>query len=393
MAAIPEAELSLLLNLENDAELLREFVNESQEHLQNIELGVLVLEDKRTDAATLNSIFRAFHTFKGGSGLLNLTPINHLAHELESLLDLARQQKLTMNSEIINLILEGGDVLKQFIHEIGRRLNGQSTGDPLQIPTQDLISRVRAVVHGEPAPVKVMPPAPASVLPPTLCEAPAVAPAAKAAGGSARQAASADTPTPAQPNVTSSVKVDILKLDSLIDLVGELVIGQSLVTQDTDVRSIQSQHLARNLAQVGRITNELQRTAMSLRMVPIRPTFQKMQRLVRDLAARSGKQVQLTTSGEETELDRTIVEVINDPICHMVRNSVDHGLEKPEVRLAAGKTAMGNLHLHANHQGGNIVIEIRDDGAGLNVERIMAKAIEKGRSNRMTSSVRRRSST
>jgi two-component system chemotaxis sensor kinase CheA len=176
----------------------------------------------------------------------------------------------------------------------------------------------------------------------------------------------------------SSVKVDTLKLDSMVDLVGEMVIAQSLVVQNRALSEVQDQQLSRDLAQLGRITKELQRTAMSLRMVPIRPTFQKMNRLVRDTAAKVGKQAQLVMEGEETELDRTIVEELSDPLIHMIRNSIDHGLEKPSVREQRGKPVQGTVWLKAFHQGGNIVIEIKDDGNGLDRDRIRAKAIEKG---------------
>jgi two-component system chemotaxis sensor kinase CheA len=187
---------------------------------------------------------------------------------------------------------------------------------------------------------------------------------------------SVSLPVPAA--TATSVKVDTSKLDSLVDLVGELVIAQSQVSQDPALQTIESRLLTRNLAQVGRITRELQRTAMALRMVPIRQTFQKMTRLVRDSAARMGKQIELTMSGEDTELDRIVVEEISDPLIHMVRNSVDHGIEKPEVRQQRGKPACGTVHLTACHQGGNIVIEIKDDGAGLNTEKLLAKAIQQG---------------
>jgi two-component system chemotaxis sensor kinase CheA len=176
----------------------------------------------------------------------------------------------------------------------------------------------------------------------------------------------------------SAIKVDTLKLDSLIDLVGELVIAQSLVVQNPELNTLRSEQLNRDLAQLGHISKDLQRTAMSLRMVPIRGMFQKMHRLVRDLTAKTGKQVQLLTEGEDTELDRTVVEEISDPLVHMIRNSVDHGIEKPEVRRQRGKSAQGLIWLKAYHRGGNIVVEIRDDGSGLDRDRILAKALEKG---------------
>jgi two-component system chemotaxis sensor kinase CheA len=384
--AAAQTEPALTLNLESDGELLREFINESQEHLQNIENGVLVLEDNPKDADTLNSIFRAFHTFKGGSGFLNLTPIKNLAHELESLLDAARQHKLTIDSAIIDLILQGGDTLKAFVAQIGAQLNGAGAGQPLVVPTLTLIARVQAVLShpgaaaapaAKPSPAPAPAPAPeAAKVVPFIAPAPATgAPPPAAAPAAEKPKPAAATPAPA---AAGFVKVDTGKLDSLIDLVGELVISESMVVQDRDLLSLPSRNLARNLAQLRRITSELQRTAMSLRMVPIRATFQKMTRLVRDLAAAQHKQVQLVFAGEDTELDRNIVEELSDPLVHMIRNSADHGIELPEARVAKGKPALGTIHLRAFHQGGCIVIQIQDDGGGLNKERILAKAVEKG---------------
>lgn len=398
-----EAEEAFSLNLESDAELLREFINESHEHLQNIELGVLALEENPSDNDTLNSIFRSFHTFKGGSGFLNLRPVNHLAHELESLLDLARQHQLAISSPVINVILAGRDTLKAFVTAIEQQLTGQSPVAPICIPIQQLIGRVRDVVAGggqAPAevPVPKTPVAPAVAAVPAP---PAVTPAVRsveappapnanisdakpAPAEPAPDAASNPAPNPGQgasaKNVSSglSVKVDTGKLDALVDVVGELVISQSLVAQDPSIEGIESQQLTRNMAQLSRLTKDLQRIAMSLRMVPIRSTFQKMTRLVRDLAAKETKQVQLILAGEDTELDRTIVEEISDPLVHMIRNSVDHGIERSEVRLERGKPAQGTIQLRAYHEGGNIVIEIEDDGGGLNRDRILAKAVSQG---------------
>ena len=174
------------------------------------------------------------------------------------------------------------------------------------------------------------------------------------------------------------VKLDTWKLDALIDLVGELVIAQSMVVQDPDVQGLESRNLARSLRQLGRTTSELQRNAMSLRMVPVRSAFQKMTRLVRDIAIQQKKEVQLVLEGEETELDRNIVEKLGDPLVHMIRNAVDHGIELPADRLAAGKPALGTVKLSASHQRGGILIRIQDDGKGLDAGRILAKAIERG---------------
>ena len=351
----------LVLSLDSDRELLAEFINESQEHLQNIENGVLVLEDDPANADTLNTIFRAFHTFKGSSGFLNLLPIQALAHELESLLAAARQHKLALSSPIIDVILEGGDTLKKFTTQILAQLNGNHAGQPILVPTAGLIARVKAILTNPSAPVAA--PLMAVVATPVEQDDPSARIASASAVGN---------------SAAGFVKVDTAKLDSLIDLVGELVITESMVVQDTDLHSLPSRHLARNLAQLRRITSELQRTAMSLRMVPIRATFQKMTRLVRDLSAKQGKQAELVLSGEETELDRNIVEEISGPLVHMIRNAADHGVEKPEARLAKGKPALGTIHLRAFHRGGNIVIQIQDDGNGLNKEKLLAKAREQG---------------
>jgi two-component system chemotaxis sensor kinase CheA len=183
---------------------------------------------------------------------------------------------------------------------------------------------------------------------------------------------------PVKEQSSGFVKLDTAKLDALIDLVGELVIAQSMVVQDPSIQSLDSRTLARSLRQLSRTTSELQRNAMSLRMVPVRAAFQKMTRLVRDIGAQQKKQVQLLLEGEETELDRNIVEKLGDPLVHMIRNAVDHGLESPQERVANGKPALGTVRLSASHQRGGILIRIQDDGRGLNADKILAKGIERG---------------
>lgn len=365
--AAAAASEEIVLNLKENEDLLREFIEESKEHLQEIELGVLALEESPEDEESLNAIFRAFHTLKGGSGFLNLGPINRLAHELESLLELARQHQLRLEGNTINLVLGGADTLKAMVEAVQRQVTG---ADPLQpIPTeiQPWIERVQAAVkaceNGEASSAGPSEPAgftPTIVAPPKTDEA--------AAGKAEAQSKSN----------SGIVKVDTGKLDSLMDLVGEMVVAQSQVAQNVDSVATQNQQLMRNLAQLRRITNELQRTAMSLRMVPIRGTFQKMTRLVRDLSTKAGKMVELQISGADTELDRSIIEEISSPLVHMIRNAVDHGLETPEARTAKGKPAKGTIWLRAFHQGGNVVIEIADDGAGLDRQRILSKGIERG---------------
>ncbi|MEI6032823.1 MAG: chemotaxis protein CheW [Verrucomicrobiae bacterium] len=357
--ALPtEADDLAILDPGADSDLLKEFANEAAEHLENIEHGVLFLEDNPGDTDTIASIFRAFHTIKGGSGFLGITPINRLAHELESLLDLVRTGQLPVSRPIVELILEGADTFRNYVNELQSQLAGQSPFQPVLIPSAHLRAKVRAIVSP-----------PAGTAPLAAVEAPAAA-----------AAAAAPTSGPARSSgpVGGMIKVDIQKFDSLMDLVGELVIAQSLVAQDPGLSSTKSQNLLRNMSQMGMITNGLQKAAMSLRMVPIRSTFQKMNRLVRDTAVAKGKFVELVLRGEDTEMDRTIVEELADPLLHMVRNSVDHGIEQPEERAAAGKPQSGTIRLSASHVGGNILVEISDDGAGLRADAILAKAIERG---------------
>ena len=348
------------INLEADGDILHEFSNEAREHLDNIEQGVLVLEDQPDDAEMLSSIFRAFHTFKGASGFLRLMPVNRLSHELENLLDLARSGKLVLNPFVIDLILEGRDVLKKFTDELQLQLSGEKPVEPIHVAVNKLVQRVRGVIENPTAP-------PTEPKPSETEEGKPDAPAPKSSGGSDSVKA-----------VSNVMKVDTRKFDSLVELVGELVIAQSQVSQHPDLVNLGSRQVTRNLSQLSTIALELQKIAMSLRMVAIKGTFQKMIRLVRDLNASTGKSVDLVITGEDTEMDRTMVEELADPLMHMIRNSVDHGIEPLEKRLESGKSEKGTVRLSAFHQGGSIVVEIADDGAGLNTRRILDKAVERG---------------
>jgi two-component system chemotaxis sensor kinase CheA len=174
------------------------------------------------------------------------------------------------------------------------------------------------------------------------------------------------------------VKVDTQKLDGVVDMVGELVITQAMLGKDIERLASQDNKIYSTLSQLSRITSDLQRTSMSLRMVAIRQTFQKMTRLVRDLSKKSGKPVSLEMVGEDTEIDRTMVDDIYDPLVHMVRNAIDHGIEDPDARKTAGKPEKGRITLKAYHKGGNIVIQISEDGKGLDREKIVRRAVEKG---------------
>ena len=276
------------------------------------------------------------------------------------MLDLARSGKLVLNPFVIDLILEGRDVLKKFTDELQLQLSGEKPVEPIHVAVNKLVQRVRGVIENPTAP-------PTEPKPSETEEGKPDAPAPKSSGGSDSVKA-----------VSNVMKFDTRKFDSLVELVGELVIAQSQVSQHPDLVNLGSRQVTRNLSQLSTIALELQKIAMSLRMVAIKGTFQKMIRMVRDLNASTGKSVDLVITGEDTEMDRTMVEELADPLMHMIRNSVDHGIEPLEKRLESGKSEKGTVRLSAFHQGGSIVVEIADDGAGLNTRRILDKAVERG---------------
>jgi two-component system chemotaxis sensor kinase CheA len=389
--------------LASDPELLNDFIVESKEHLTSIELQLLTLDQDPANAEAIHAIFRGFHTIKGMAGFLDLDAVRQVAHEVETILDLARNGALQITAAVVDCILESKDYLNRCLGELEGVLQGgqaqaisvdaalietirnlSSNGDkPADVPvtgeaelqgtvaaaptapqppdtvTEGMVELARelsSAAHIEPSDETVQITVPdSSTLPDN-----SMAKAAEAKSSGAR-----------------SIKVDTAKLDYLVDMVGEMVIAQSLVKHDPDLATGLKPRLGRNLSQLARITDDVQRTAMSMRMIPVGQLFQKTGRLVRDLSRKHGKQVDLEMQGEDTELDRNIVEELADPLMHMVRNAIDHGIETPEERLAHGKAATARLTLKAGHHAGHIVIQVSDDGRGLDCEKILRKAREK----------------
>jgi len=350
LASAPE-NTSMPNAISQDPELVGDFVHEASEHLATIESQILILEQDPTGADPLNAAFRGFHTIKGLAGFLALGDIRAVSHEVETLLDLARNQRLLLTPAIIDVVLESADYLKRAIAWVQAGLQGSTGAAP---PFDELVRKVHAALERKQAVPQVAKPETARTRP-------------------------ANAETSKQDVDTSfSLRVDAGKLDYMMDMVGELVIAQSLITHDSAIVAMESGPLQRNLQQLGRITADVQRVAMNMRMTPVSQLFGRMHRLVRDLTRKNGKKVRLELAGEETELDKTIIEQLADPMMHMVRNSLDHGIEGPEERAAAGKPCEGVLRLAASHQAGYIVIEITDDGRGLNREKILKKARERG---------------
>ncbi len=363
----------------DDPELVADFVVEAREHLQGIEQSVLALEQDPTSVDPIHSMFRAFHTIKGIAGFLEFQDIRQVSHETETLLDLARNGMLKLDPAVVDVILEAADYLSR---EVTRIENGSTSA---AAPTEQLIAGIRSVMSDNGGTqIDNNLEALASVLTPASDNSRAVdaADLSQEPMQAGPEAAVEDSRSARGTNrsgvVASSIKVDTAKLDFLVDAVGEMVIAQSLVSHNPELAKLQSAALMRNVAQLSRITAEVQKTAMSMRMVPVGLLFQKMARLVRDLCRKSGKQAELVTFGEDTELDRNIVEELADPLMHMIRNAADHGIETPEERLKTGKPAVARIELRASHQGGHIQIEITDDGRGMSRDKILKKAIDKG---------------
>lgn len=346
------------VSLAQDPELLKDFILESREHLARIETQVLTLERDPCDGEALNAIFRGFHTIKGLAGFLELPEIQKLAHQVETVLDRARNLEIRITPAAIDVILESADQLRRWIAHIEMRAQNQPSTPPAQV--EALLARIQSLAATPVNPVKAGP---------VSAEARAPSPPVPAAG---------EAPQAVRHSETLAVKVDTGKLDYLVDMAGEMVIAESLVRHDPELRGVKSQRLQRNMAQLARITAELQKTAMAMRLVPIGPLFRRMARLVRDLSRQFGKTVEMQTEGDEIELDRTIVEELADPLMHMVRNSLDHGIETPAERAEKGKRSPARLTLRAHHQAGHVVIEIADDGRGLDREKILAKALQRG---------------
>lgn len=423
------------------SQFLGVFFEEAEEHLAALEHLLLTLDVAQPDAEALNGIFRAAHSIKGSSGMFGFDDLTAVTHVLETLLDKVRSGQIALQAQMIDVLLESRDVLAQLLaahkHETpDPSIAVQATVARLQalidqqgsarvvvpeddsfgffddapgVPAADIATATAAAAPVEQAwglfadePPAVQPPVADSAYgffddaPGTpsaavteqaygffpeapgapLAGAPAVAAVAHDRRSSDRRAAPA---APAADAESSSIRVSVERIDSLINQVGELVITQAMLAQLTSVLDpAEHERIYQALTQLEHNTRELQEAVMSIRMLPISFVFNRFPRLVRDTCGKLGKQVELVLRGEHTELDKGVIEKLTDPLTHIVRNSIDHGIELPAERLAAGKPAMGTVRMSAFHQGGRIVVEISDDGKGLSRERILAKAKEQG---------------
>jgi two-component system chemotaxis sensor kinase CheA len=380
-----------------DSELMAEFITESTDLIQNAEEALLSLEHDPEDGEAVGRVFRAFHTVKGTAGFLDLTLIAELGHHAETLLSRVRDGEIRYSGGYADLSLQALDTIKHLVTGVRAALNGK----PLRKPDgyDQLLETLRnpeaAGISEEPADVSAprigdLLVAQGKLMREQVEQALSDHPEEKAGLALVKsQAASLSDVSQALraqkqmrsgsgPGVDASVRVSTQRLDRLIDMVGELVIAYSMVAQDAAVVTSQNHGLAKKVAHASKIVRELQDISMSMRMVPMKATFTKMARLARDVARKLGKNVTFLTEGEDTEIDRNLVDIINDPLVHMVRNAVDHGIEMPEARRAAGKSEHGTVRIAAYHSAGSVVVEISDDGKGLDRDVLIAKARERG---------------
>ena len=477
-----------------DNQYMDMFLDESHEHLQSLNEGLLRLEENMEEISAVNDIFRNAHTLKGMSATMGFAKIAELTHEMEDVLDLVRKEQLKLNEDIMDTLFKCLDSLEQMVDSVG---NGEAED---VVDVSDLVAKLSSISKGTPAPAAAAPAAASSSAPaaggagagtdldldeidldvmkkakeagmhifhvkvtlmetcvlkaarsvmvmhaldevgdviksippaedleqekfersfdvvvatgadaqavqnavdsvseiedvlvemldpdklgkseaPAPAAAPAAAaPAATAAAPAAKKEAAKPAAAPAKKQHQSqSVRVDIEKLDTLMNLMGELVINKVRLEQIGQTHRMSD--LMETLEQMDRVTGDLQNIVMKVRMVPVSAVFNRFPRMVRDVSKELGKDINLTIEGEETELDRTVIDEIGDPIMHLLRNSLDHGVESPDAREAKGKSRTGEVGLIARHEGNNVVIMITDDGAGIDADKIRRKAVEKG---------------
>lgn len=323
-------------------EEIQVFLAETDEQLQTLEDGLLRLEQAQHDPTLLQGLFRAAHTLKGSSGMIGHTQIVDLTHALENVFDDLRKDRLTVSTPLMDACLQSVDKLKHFRNEIA----------------------------GTPTPAPFVPPLPveAPLAPePDLPVPPPVQPF-----------------TDIHPPVEKTIRTSVERLDNLLNLVGELITERNRLIQLHDLLDLryrgdkQFAPLAETITHLDRIVDQLQEEVMGLRMLPVSTVFNKFPRLVRDLARRAGKQVELVIVGADTELDRSVLEQIGDPLIHLLRNAVDHGIETPADRRAMGKREQGTLLLTARHENGQIKITLKDDGNGIDLLKVKNRAVQQG---------------
>ncbi len=386
-AEVAQDDPARIVQITAPPELLEEFVSESRELLETLSNDILSLEIEPENSDLINQIFRVFHTIKGNSGLVGLQDMSIVAHKAEDVLGQIREKKLKPETFAVDTLLLALDYLRGVVEEAASGQVQQRTIKALQADLERVLNGDIPTEEEEPA-IDTTPATegehtmeasePAEPAGPGSEPSPVADPPKKTA---AAPKAATRSPNPKRPEQT--IRVDVHRLDNLMNLVGELVLEKNRLNQvSNNAQGLLVGHPSASDLEglnnsLGYITSEIQESVMQMRMLPIVNVFRKFPRLIRDLAREKGKEMRLVIEGEDTELDRSVIEAIGDPMVHLLRNAADHGIEAPEIRRTAGKPVEGTIKLSAYQEGNQIVIEIQDDGAGIDPEKIMKKALER----------------
>ena len=334
-----------------DAALLGDFISEASEHALSAEKNMLALEKENNNKEAVNSVFRAFHTLKSLAGFLGLGDIHVLVAETENLLSGIRKNEIPVNAYSIELLYDSVDILKRMIKNVtvSVKTGVKIAGEPELAAHAAALKNAANNKHAAPESANDCSPAEGER-------------AAKDAGIW---------------RFRETVKIDSSKLDRLIDTIGEIVIAESMINSESTAVLSASNDFLKNISHLNKTTKRLHELGLALRLVPLAPLMHKLERIIRDLAKTHNKKIRFTATGQETEIDRNVVEKIHDPLVHMLRNAVDHGLEQsPEERIKAGKPETAEICINASHRGGNVIIEVSDDGRGLDSKRIFDRGVE-----------------
>lgn len=376
----------------DDPELLEGFLTETTELLEKLDDDLISLEKSADDAELMNRVFRSIHTVKGASSFLGFDLLVKVTHRTEDVLNRLRKGEMTVSPELMDILLEAVDLVKILVSDIKAGEIQEREIDPT-IARLEALMAVSSNQQAAPAATDTSPPTPQTeslqeqVSQPEENSAPPVStssPAEPKLKKDLPAQVKAVKPPAEELTDNTTVRIDVKRIDDLMNQVGELVLERNRLLQlDSDYRSGVnlenfSEEFAKLAKRVNFITSEVQMQVLKIRMIPVEKVFKKFPRIVRNLARDLGKEVELQVFGEETELDRSVVDEIGDPLTHLIRNSLDHGIEMPEERERAGKPRMGTVVLSANHEGNQIVISIKDDGKGIDPDRVATKALEKG---------------
>ena len=349
------------------------FLEEATQAVADVEQCFLALESDPKNEENINKIFRLAHNLKGSSKAVGFDDFGAFTHEFETFILKIKNGNLEAAPNVVNLLLRSNDFIQQMISGLKENLERHFDYRGLLTELQNCVAETSFYTSPTTAPE-------AELAAPTSPDADATAeeaPAPVASSMPPAQKRDSKPPPPTGPtNADESIRVALSKVEKLINYVGEMVILQSVITEQAS--GLDSPSLKKTVQLLGKVSKEIQDISMGLRMMPVKSTFQKMARIVRDTALVLEKDVQLTLTGEDTELDKTVLERINDPLVHLIRNSVDHGIEKAEDRATSGKPAKGQIGLKAYHHAGRLILEVSDDGGGLNPDKLVSKAIEKG---------------